>query len=1053
MIIALVQISLVMVMSQVTANGTGHVTQRYRWALVGILGAWILLFIGASSPALTGQNPIMHLPPLERAVTAISITLICWAFVVADRAERSRVADIIVLLVIGFILIAYTITGVDWINVAASTDFNLSIYGLLWALISLAVCVFGALVILRSSRRVLDTPLKLLFFLILILGYGFSLSSIARGELIGNFAGPERLAFFVALIILPVALHRSTINQIQQNTEEAITLLREEAKTSKAAAVSPQSSRPEASESRPVSPIETQPILLLKALGMILETPALDRIPQYIVSTAVDMLRADIGALLRIQDANYADITYTYNKVLNKAPSGLALNLDDQPTLVNAIERRNQRALYPDRNIEELTDLYTRLDIDQYGPIYFQPLVRGGEVMAVILVGLPYSERELTASEQELLKGMAIISATLLGLTFDAHEASILAQDRAIQSIVESGAATIEENISARSTSELQSSLELARDQITQLSRQVMELKIKLDDERSRFVSLLGSSEEELSISQAIVAINSEQQLLREERDRLQRRLQEAETVINGATEPNHVTALNNMIESLHNEHAALQAERDRLLSEIEAMQKPDADTMPLSELQHIVNRMLNERSDLETERDQLTDKLNYLLKHLNQLGFVSGDAGITQLIEQLAQERLKLQAQNLTLQTERDTLLSERTQLNSAIENEKQRDARMHMLQTQLENLAADREAALKNRDRLRADLDEMEAKLNTVKEHRARLLAQVAGMELELNEAHEEQSRLRSQIQEIANIQSSEQANNMIKQLRQDILDLSSQKEQLQNRIQITRQDLTRLDRSISQPDATSGSTQYSDLLVGLVQELRTPMTSITGYIDLLLVESAGILGEMQRKFLQRVSANVSRLDTMINDLVKVTELDAGHFELSPMPVDVVNIIEDAITNASMQFREKGLAVTLDLDDTVPLLQADKDAITQIIGQLLTNAYLVSPPDTEIIIQTRVESVVFAENQMPRESIHVSIEDRGGGIQADDIPRVFARKYKAENPLISGLGDTGVGLSIAKALVEAHQGRLWVETRQGLGSIFSFALPLDIAPEHSEG
>ena len=227
---------------------------------------------------------------------------------------------------------------------------------------------------------------------------------------------------------------------------------------------------------------------------------------------------------------------------------------------------------------------------------------------------------------------------------------------------------------------------------------------------------------------------------------------------------------------------------------------------------------------------------------------------------------------------------------------------------------------------------------------------------------------------------------------------------------------------------------------------------MTSISGYVDLLLGESAGILGEMQRKFLQRVSANVTRLASMLDDLRQVTALDTGQFVLTHEPIDVVALIEDAITNASNQFREKGLTVHLNLDDNLPMLRADRDAVSQIIGQLLTNAYLVSPPDSEIFIVARRQQIALSHNGSKdklKESLFVSVEDRGGGIAAEDEARVFARKYKAENPLIQGLGDTGVGLSVAKALVEAHGGMLWLESRENVGSIFSFALPLDAALE----
>jgi len=232
--------------------------------------------------------------------------------------------------------------------------------------------------------------------------------------------------------------------------------------------------------------------------------------------------------------------------------------------------------------------------------------------------------------------------------------------------------------------------------------------------------------------------------------------------------------------------------------------------------------------------------------------------------------------------------------------------------------------------------------------------------------------------------------------------------------------------------------------DLILGMVQELRTPMTSIVGYVELLLNESAGILGEMQRKFLQRVSANVVRLTSMLEDLTRISSLDAGRFNLVPDRVDVVEVIEDAITAASTSLREKGLTVHLDLEDGMPFARADQEAVSQIVGQLLTNAYLASPPGGEMFVIARRDNRKTKNGVADR--VFVSIEDRGGGIATEDQSRVFARKYKAENPLIQGLGDTGVGLAIARALVEAHGGEIWMDSRTGIGSAFNFTLPLEM-------
>jgi signal transduction histidine kinase len=284
----------------------------------------------------------------------------------------------------------------------------------------------------------------------------------------------------------------------------------------------------------------------------------------------------------------------------------------------------------------------------------------------------------------------------------------------------------------------------------------------------------------------------------------------------------------------------------------------------------------------------------------------------------------------------------------------------------------------------------------------------------------------------------------------------EVSQQRNRLERQLNESQSAIAALEDQVSSYQARSASgaepearRSYSpDLILGMVQEFRTPMTSIVGYIDLLLDEAAGILGEMQRKFLQRVAANISRMTFMLDDITRLAALDTDRFALSPEPVDVVNLIEESITNSTHQFREKGLTVNLNLDDEIPPVRADRDAVTQIINELLINAYLASPPDGQVFIGARRQQVTLSGNDNftnPADSLLVSVEDRGGGILPEDLPRVFARKYRAENPLVQGLGDTGVGLSIAKTLAEAHGGALWLESRENVGSIFYFALPIE--------
>jgi signal transduction histidine kinase/GAF domain-containing protein len=242
------------------------------------------------------------------------------------------------------------------------------------------------------------------------------------------------------------------------------------------------------------------------------------------------------------------------------------------------------------------------------------------------------------------------------------------------------------------------------------------------------------------------------------------------------------------------------------------------------------------------------------------------------------------------------------------------------------------------------------------------------------------------------------------------------------------------------------TESQQARDEFVASLSQELRTPMTSITGYTDLLLGESVGIIGEMQRKFLQRIKANIERMGSMLNDLIGVTAIDAGQLEIRPAVVDMAEVIEDTIIGARAQLEENEITLNMKLLEDMPPVEADPDSARQIMSNLLGNAIKSTPAGGEIEVSTAIEDnnkTASAEEESPA-FLKVSIRDSGGGIAPKDLERVFERFYRAERPLIEGLGETGVGLSIVKSLVEAHGGRVWVESEMGEGSTFHFLLPI---------
>jgi signal transduction histidine kinase len=236
----------------------------------------------------------------------------------------------------------------------------------------------------------------------------------------------------------------------------------------------------------------------------------------------------------------------------------------------------------------------------------------------------------------------------------------------------------------------------------------------------------------------------------------------------------------------------------------------------------------------------------------------------------------------------------------------------------------------------------------------------------------------------------------------------------------------------------EISARSTEQAEVIASIAQELRQPMSSVIGYTDLLLGESVGALGSLQRKFVERIKSSSQRIGSLIDDMIQVTTLESGLMELKPEPVDLNLIIDNAMSYTSSQIREKNISLHLDLPRKLEPIYADREALQQILIHLLQNAGASTPIEGTIMLRVQTRS----ENE--QEYVLLQVKDTGGGISPEDIPRVFTRLYRADNVLIQGVGDTGVGLSIAKTLTEAQHGRIWVESEPGVGATFSVLLPV---------
>jgi len=299
-------------------------------------------------------------------------------------------------------------------------------------------------------------------------------------------------------------------------------------------------------------------------------------------------------------------------------------------------------------------------------------------------------------------------------------------------------------------------------------------------------------------------------------------------------------------------------------------------------------------------------------------------------------------------------------------------------------------------------------------------------------------------------------EESQTIIEQLQKENADLrikstrkqSADVNQVEKELRITLEELAHLQNQVAEANikmlefekghSTVKNTEQAEVIASISQELRQPMSSIIGYTDLLLGESVGILGALQRKFVERIKSSTERIGNLIEDMIQMNILETGIADLKSEAVDLNLIIDNAMSYTSSQVREKNISMHLELPKKLFPIHADREALQQILVHLLQNAGAATP--VEGTIRLKVET----RTEEDQDFVLVQVSDTGGGISADDLPRVFTRLYRADNVLIQGVGDTGVGLSIARTLTEAQHGRIWVESEAGVGSTFSVLLPI---------
>lgn len=249
-------------------------------------------------------------------------------------------------------------------------------------------------------------------------------------------------------------------------------------------------------------------------------------------------------------------------------------------------------------------------------------------------------------------------------------------------------------------------------------------------------------------------------------------------------------------------------------------------------------------------------------------------------------------------------------------------------------------------------------------------------------------------------------------------------------------------------------------SEFISIVSHELRTPLTSIKNSLEIMLTGKTGEMSPVQSNFLSIAKRNVERLSGIINDLLDLSKIEAGKMEYRFKPLDIKDPVDFVASTFQNLAEKKNIKLLTEIQDKIPQIYGDISRIEQVLSNLVSNAIKFTPEDGCIKISAKeISGENIDVSKLYRDPashksrnaeglsgnyIHISVEDSGIGIKKEDIPKVFDKFQQIESSLSREVGGTGLGLPIAKQLIDAHRGEIWLESEIQKGSRFSFILPV---------
>jgi signal transduction histidine kinase len=222
-------------------------------------------------------------------------------------------------------------------------------------------------------------------------------------------------------------------------------------------------------------------------------------------------------------------------------------------------------------------------------------------------------------------------------------------------------------------------------------------------------------------------------------------------------------------------------------------------------------------------------------------------------------------------------------------------------------------------------------------------------------------------------------------------------------------------------------------TNFLANVSHELRTPLSSIRAFSELLLSYDDE---SVRAEFLQIINSESERLTRLVNDVLDITKIESGHMDWRMSIFNLAALLSDSARTFSTLIEQQNLVFKQEIEENLPSVYGDRDRLQQVVGNLLGNAVKFAPQGTITLVARRQGSEVL-----------ISVADTGIGIAPEDQERIFAKFQQVGDTLTEKPRGTGLGLAICRDIVEHHEGQLWVESQLGMGSRFTFSLPLAAA------